>query len=149
MTTSRSGCGEGEGEVLSKGLLIETSYPTYYRPQRSCGKVIFSQACVKNSVNRGWGVSASVHGGIHPPPGQTPPGQTPPSLGRPPWADTPRADTLPDGHCSGRYVSYWNAFLLKFYIRHLLQRTIPALRSATLVFNNCCRIIYTKDKLPV
>ena len=29
--------------------------PLYYRPQRSCGKVIFSQACVKNSV----------HGGIH------------------------------------------------------------------------------------
>ena len=22
----------------------------YYRPQRSCGKVIFSEACVKNSV---------------------------------------------------------------------------------------------------
>ena len=24
-----------------------------YRPQRSCGKGIFSQACVKNSVHRG------------------------------------------------------------------------------------------------
>ena len=24
---------------------------TFYSPQRSCGKVIFSQACVKNSVN--------------------------------------------------------------------------------------------------
>ena len=30
-----------------------------YRPQRSCGKVIFSQACVKNSVHRG--VSLSQH----------------------------------------------------------------------------------------
>ena len=39
----------------------------------------------------------------------------------PPWVDTPlvrhipRADTLNphpwDGHCSGRYASYWNAFL--------------------------------------
>ena len=24
----------------------------------------------------------------------------------------PLADTPPDGHCSGRYASYWNAFLL-------------------------------------
>ena len=27
----------------------------------------------------------------------------------PSWADTPPAD----GHCSGRYASYWNAFLLE------------------------------------
>ena len=27
----------------------------YYRPQRSCGKVMFSQACVKNSVHGGGG----------------------------------------------------------------------------------------------
>ena len=44
-----------------------------YRPQipptRSCGKVMFSQACVKNSIHRG-----HVH-----PPGQAPPWQTPPS----------------------------------------------------------------------
>ena len=52
-----------------------------YRLQRSCGKVIFSQECVKNSVNRE-GVSASVHAGKHTP-GQTPPGR------QPPWADTP------------------------------------------------------------
>ena len=39
------------------------------------------------------------------PPGQTPPGQTPP-------ADTPWADTSPrDCYYSGRYASYWNAFL--------------------------------------
>ena len=47
--------------------------------------LMFSQACVKNSVQSG-GVSASVHAGIHPP------GQTPPSL-----ADTPREDTPPFG----------------------------------------------------
>ena len=30
-----------------------------------------------------------------------------------PQADTPQVDTPPaDGHCSGRYSSYWNAFLL-------------------------------------
>ena len=40
------------------------------------------------------------------PPKQTPPGGHPP-------ADTPLADPPPpaDGHCSGRYASYWNAFL--------------------------------------
>ena len=47
-----------------------------YRPQRSCGKVIFSEACVKNSVHGG-GVSASVHAGIHRPPEQTPPSRRP------------------------------------------------------------------------
>ena len=75
-------------------------------------------------------VSHSVHGGFvclsacwdttplgrHPSPtGQTLPGQTPPgqtrTLGRHPRADSPWADTPPP-HCSGRYVSYWNAFLL-------------------------------------
>ena len=36
------------------------------------------------------------------------------SLGRhPPWADNlPPGQTPPDGYCSGRYVSYWNAFFL-------------------------------------
>ena len=50
-----------------------------YRLQQSCCKVILSQACVKNSVHGGGVVSASVHAGIHPPPGQThPPVQTHP-----------------------------------------------------------------------
>ena len=31
----------------------------YYRPQRSSGKVMFSQACVKNSVHRGGGMCAT------------------------------------------------------------------------------------------
>ena len=51
---------------------------------------------------------------------QTPPEQTPPRPGTPPplGADTPppRADTPPRSDCSirsmsGRYASYWNAFL--------------------------------------
>ena len=58
--------------------------------------------------------------------GQTPPSWQTPSPGqRSPgrhthWADTPRADTpwadtpSPHGLCSGRYASYWNAFLLSF-----------------------------------
>ena len=74
-----------------------------YCLQRSCGKVIFSQVCVKNSVHRGIG-SVSVHAGIHTP-----------------WADTP-LQTPPcwdrHGYCCGRYASYWNAFLFlySFYL---------------------------------
>ena len=34
----------------------------FYRPQRSCGKVIFSQVCVKNSVHREGG--ACMAGGV-------------------------------------------------------------------------------------
>ena len=77
--------------VMSVNSLI------YYCPQSSCGKVMFSQACVKNSVEGEGGLSqhilghtppCPVHAGIHPPPGQTPhrqtppPGQIPPPPGR-------------------------------------------------------------------
>ena len=43
---------------------------------------------------------------------------TPP--GRHPHGQTPRGRHLPpppDGHCSGRYASYWNAFLLIFFVK--------------------------------
>ena len=85
--------------------------PNIYRPQRSWGKVIFSVACVKNSV-----------------PGVHPPGRYPPPRGRyTPWAGTPRqvhspgkvhprAGTLPPWSMSGRYVSYWSAFLFLFFV---------------------------------
>ena len=50
---------------------------------------------------------------------QTPPWeQTPPKSRHPPGADTPLGVDTPreqtpsrDGHCCGRYASYWNAFL--------------------------------------
>ena len=53
-----------------------------------------------------------MRAGIHPY-GQTTLGRQP--LGRhPPPADIPRqTPPLPDGHCSGRYASYWNAFLFE------------------------------------
>ena len=58
---------------------------TFYHPQRSCGKVMFSQASV--ILFTGGLVYASINGGRHPPrqtaPGQTPPGQTPPMGGHP------------------------------------------------------------------
>ena len=91
-----------------------------YRPQRSWGKVIFSQASLL--------LSASVYAGIP----QPPPARRPPLLGRQtgrpplarqtptPWqGDTPRKGRPPlSSACweirstSGRYSSYWNAILV-------------------------------------
>ena len=48
-----------------------------YRPQRSCSKVIFSQACVKNSVHGGRGVCLSA------------------CWDTPPWTDPPHGQTPP------------------------------------------------------
>ena len=77
---------------------------------------MFSQACVKNSVRGGSTRLGQTR--QTPPPGR----QAPPFWQADvPWqADTPRADTPladrhpppADGYCSGRYASYWNAFLL-------------------------------------
>ena len=118
-----------------------------YRPQRSCGQGnIFTPVC--HSVHRGG--SASMHVGIPPPlrirppradtplpreqtpprPG-TPPDQAPPQS-RPPWTRHPPA--LPDHapppeadssiqSTSGRYASYWNAFLLLNKIRRVTWYT--------------------------
>ena len=44
-------------------------------------------------------------------------------------ADTPRQADIPqqadpptpDGHCSRRYASYWNAFLFETYLGHVLD----------------------------
>ena len=67
---------------------------------------MFSQASV--ILFTGGGLSASVHAGIH-----TPWAGTPSLAGTPPGQVHPLAGTPPhDGHCSGRYASYWNAFLL-------------------------------------
>ena len=108
----------------------DSTHPTAmyscYHLQCSCNKVMFSLFTV---------ICHSVHGGgcIPPPradipwtdtplarhpPGQIPPGQTPP--GRHPLDKHPPGQTPPlgrhppplDGHCSGRYASCWNAFLL-------------------------------------
>ena len=63
-----------------------------YRPQRSWGKVIFSEACVKRGVcqaGRG-GVQADTTLGRHPPQSRHPQADTPPEE-----ADTPRKQTPP------------------------------------------------------
>ena len=63
------------------------------------GKVIFSQACVKNSVHRGVpGPGVPAPGGV-PSPGGGLPG--------PGGVGVPGGDP-PDGYCCGRYASYWN-----------------------------------------
>ena len=130
------GCPKSQKKDISNGLQTFSSvyilfknrvvsqesqrFRTFTVRKRSCGKVMFSQACVKNSVRGG--------GGVHPP-GQTPsgrppspyadtllPGQVDTPLGRhPSWAGRhPPEQTPPpaDGCCSGRYASYWNAFLV-------------------------------------
>ena len=81
--------------------------PHFYRPKRSCGKVMFSQASVILFTG---GVSQQALG-------QTPRMQTPPP---------------PDGHCSGRYASYWNSFLFAnvFKISHFYTQLL-AIQSET------------------
>ena len=80
---------------------------------------MFSQACIKNSVHRGLGGClphcmlgyTPTHPTRHTPRADTPLPYTPPLIDIPPS----------DGHCSGRYASYWNAFLL-FYVVFITAR---------------------------
>ena len=69
---------------------ISTQFCTthFYRPQTKLRKCnVFTSVCQEFCPREGWGV-------------------------HPPWADPPRQTPPSDGHCSGRYASYWNAFLL-------------------------------------
>ena len=98
---------------------------TYYRPQRSCRQGnVFTRVC--DSVQRG-SVCLSACWDT------TPPKQTPPKKQTPSEADTPRKQTppgkqIPPGirSMSGRYASYWNAFLLliKIYMQICKTRII-------------------------
>ena len=113
-----------KSSLRNKMPLFQNSVISYllthiYRPQRSWGKVIFSVACVKNSVHRGG--SAPLHAGI-PPWDQAPPepdttqplapdtqpwDQTPPGTKHPPGPDTSPLGpgTPPPQQCmhAGRY----------------------------------------------
>ena len=102
------------------------NYKSNYRPQQSWGRVIFSVACVKNSVHGGstWAGTPPPPGRyipqagtsprqVHPRAGTHPPGQVHTPPGRyTPWAGTPPARYYEIRSMSGRYASYWNAFLL-------------------------------------
>ena len=61
----------------------------------SCGKVMFSQASISHSVHKGGHVWQES------------------MLGGPAWQGGVRGRR--DGHCSGRYTSYRNAFLFLFF----------------------------------
>ena len=65
--------------------------------KRSCGKVKFLHLSVSYSVHRG-GLPQCM-------------------LGYPPWQRHPNHPRA-DGHCSGRYASYWNAFLLLIFSQY-------------------------------
>ena len=91
---------------------------SYYRPQRSWGKVMFSQACVILFTG---GLSVSVHAGIPHPPKQTPP---------------PCRACWEIRSTRGRYASYWNTILYLFvficnlrYILELFEGRIIVSRS--------------------
>ena len=140
--------------IMDRGLCVantraqshyDGNVACFYRPQRSWAKVIFSQACVKNSVHRRGGgcLPQCMLGYTTPPgPGHTPPEQTPPQTRHPPGsrhslgpgthlpplgADPPQTRHTPrsrhpprEADCnirstSGRYASYWNAFLLTIF----------------------------------
>ena len=93
--------------ILSKKVFLSKRMPytfsLHYRPQRSCGQGnIFTPVC--HSVHRGGALPQCMLGYQHPPDHTPPPPeQTPPP---PREADSSIRST------SGRYASYWNAFLL-------------------------------------
>ena len=80
----------------------------------------------------------SMHAGIHTPLPRHPvdrhplprwpppclPRQTPPPPGQTPPRHTPPGQMTPGGHCSGRYSSYWNAFLFTMLFCSLTPPTM-------------------------
>ena len=119
-------------------LVFFTLHALHYRPQRSWAKVIFSQVSVCPQGRRGVCLSACwdipplgadpppPHPQNRPSPGadtplpeQSPQEETPPpeqTPSPPPGADTtttPREADCSIRSTSGRYASYWNAFLLR------------------------------------
>ena len=118
----------------------------FYRPQRSWAKVIFSQACVENSVHRGGGCLPQCMLGYtpreqtHPPGADLPGSRHPPEQTPPLWEQTPPEQTPPPGpdcsirSTSGRYASYWNAFLF-FILPFLMYVVISDINNVRRVIN--------------
>ena len=101
----------------------------YYRPQRSCGQGnIFAPVC--HSVHRG-GVCLSACWDTTPPPwSRHLPEQTPPRSRHPlPQTPPPPRRDADSGiwSMSGRYASYWNAFLLTIHFLST-EKTTPSPR---------------------
>ena len=118
-----------------RNTTLELNY--YYRPQRSCGKVMFfTRIC--HCVHRGGGGACMVGGhvwqgvrcgwqGVHGGGGIRGRGTC---GGGHVWQGVCMAGGCVakggmrgrrDGHCSGRYASYWNAFLSKVKVRILFS----------------------------
>ena len=110
-------------KCLPKHLTWELVLLNFYRPQRIWGKVIFSEACVKNSVHRGGGMHGqggmrgggcalqgacvveghAWQGGVHDRGACVAGGHA--------W-HTPPADTTRYCQWADWYASYWNTFFL-------------------------------------
>ena len=100
--------------VYYERTLIRQPFPSY-RPQRSWAKVIFSQACLSTGgegclPHCMLGYPRSRPPWTRHPPEQTPP-PPPPRTRHPPWVHTPWEADSSIQSTSGRYASYWNAFL--------------------------------------
>ena len=105
-------------------MFAHNFYSYFYRPQRTCEGYVFTGVCLSTGEggawSRGvwsWGWGLLLGGGAPGPRGGVcswgMPG--PRRVGIPACTE---ADPPPgrDGHCSGRYASYWNAFLFAVYI---------------------------------
>ena len=103
----------------------------YYRPKRSCGKVMFLHLSVSHSVHRGEGVCRvpvqadcrSGGGGLDRPSLDTNrPTQTWGMLGRPsPWMQTIPRQTPLDGNLSHSYPSPPPRYINKRVVRNLVE----------------------------
>ena len=128
-----------------------------YRPQRSWGQGNVFYRCLSFILFTG-GVSGeppgreNLPGGEKPPPGKEnpkppnqayppPAGRTLPRSGRPPrdqGQPPPRQEDCSIRSMSGRYASYWNAFLLNCVFVHICMTFI---KHGTAV-RGCCESIY-------
>ena len=80
---------------------------------------MFSQACVKNSVHRGVCMAGGMHGGVQ---GACMAGGRVVGACMAGGVHGRGMRGRRDGHCSGRYASYWNAFLFTMHLRKSTSR---------------------------
>ena len=107
--------------------------------KQSCGKVMFSQACVKNSVHRGEVYTHPLSPGrqADPPPDRQPPwlttsGQTTPQANNSPWADTHPGQAQPNWADTPQLGKHSQADIPPT-IRRPLKRTVSILLECILV----------------
>ena len=124
------------------------SYVIYYWPHRSCGQgYVFTRVC--DSVNRGGLPQCML--GYHAPWEQTPTTPTPPEHTPPRTDTTPGAYTPPSEadsgirSMSGRYASYWNAFLLNIHVDRLKwKRNEQYSTFSTKIKDYCFHVVWPK-----